>query len=78
MSTCKSCKYWTGLEFEEDHYVVFPDDDALVIKAEWGTCHRQDEVGSPMFTNDGSEYFSALRTRQTFSCCEFQAGSDEG
>ena len=41
---------------------------------EWGTCKRQEAPGSPMFTNDASEYFSALRTKPSHSCAAWQSG----
>jgi hypothetical protein len=36
--------------------------------ADWGTCVRQDHRSSPMFTNDASDFFSALRTKSTHHC----------
>jgi len=38
----------------------------------WGTCNRQHAPQPPMFTNDGSGYFSALRTLETFHCAAWE------
>lgn len=38
----------------------------------WGTCSREEQPPTPMFTVDGSGYFSALRTRHDFGCAAFE------
>lgn len=38
----------------------------------WGTCTRERFTGSPMFTNDASDYFSALRTRAEHYCAAYE------
>jgi hypothetical protein len=39
----------------------------------WGTCRREDHPRPPMFTEDGSGYFSALRTLADFSCVAYES-----
>jgi hypothetical protein len=38
----------------------------------WGTCSREDYPNSPMFTNDASLCFSALRTRDSHGCTAWE------
>jgi hypothetical protein len=83
VNTCDTCRFWEPLRFEvfderSNHMWVDdptsdPDADLthgvdVPVGKRWGTCNRQDAEQSPMFTVDGSHYFSALRTTADFGC----------
>lgn len=72
--SCHDCRFWTAYTVDTDlRYFIAPDHlGDLGDKAEWGTCGREFEPDPPMYTNDASAYFSALRTRATFSCAAHQ------
>lgn len=55
---------------KQDQYAN-PRPDDTGWPDQWGTCQREHEPGSPMFTNDASDYFSALRTKAAFHCNAF-------
>jgi hypothetical protein len=44
----------------------------------WGTCERENKQPTPMYTNDGSGYFHALRTRHDFGCTAFEDKNSPG
>ena len=78
MDSCANCKFWRPIDpdFRKrsengDRYFYLPEDDPQ-SHLSWGTCQREVEPSPPMFTQDASEYFSALRTLATFSCSAFE------
>lgn len=74
--TCSTCRFWRPFDAEDnDHYWEFPDAEGAeeVAVPPWGTCLREDEPGTPMFTNDASGYFARLRTRAEFRCSAHEA-----
>lgn len=77
MSTCRDCRYWTAWADDNDRRHINPPDGLVIGESVWGTCGREWEPNPPMFTNDASEYFSALRTRAEFSCSAWEARADD-
>jgi hypothetical protein len=85
-SNCETCKFWSRQDDVDDRSGSFMVPDwipgspmpetweAAKIEwgTEWGTCERQSAPGSPMFTNDASEFFSALRTKPTHYCSAWE------
>lgn len=70
--SCRSCRFWTPL-VEDRYRFDFPSWDGQEYdERDWGTCGRESEPGSPMFTNDASQYFSALRTLASHGCNAWQ------
>lgn len=81
--TCGSCHYWDPITADEEYFNPPPIGGKRSVDkwadwpGEWGTCARESYPGSPMFTNDASDYFSALRTRSTHYCSAYQAPHEE-
>jgi len=66
---------WDIVYAESDEQIEWADAVAAATPhppTPWGTCRREHERPTPMFTNDGSGYFSALRTRHDFGCVAFE------
>ena len=67
---CANCKHWQPYA-EYDSYFMFPYEHGVDEGARWGTCGREHAPNPPMFTNDASLYFSALRTLSGHHCKEW-------
>lgn len=90
MNQCSSCLYWTPGNIP-DAFDLVPHVNWKIPGAEfrdaletqhrpgpWGTCGRENDADSPMFTNDASDYFAALRTRGTHYCSAYtELGQNE-
>jgi len=77
---CQGCKHWNphnhnepGLDIGAPWHLPDYAQISEEIPVVWGTCRREHEPNPPMFTEDGSDYFSALRTRRDFSCAAWEA-----
>ncbi len=83
MDTCHGCRHWAILNLADADEVDESADDGADRwarpdglddwPANWGTCTREDELDPPMYSVDGSDYFSALRTRASFGCNAWEA-----
>lgn len=71
---CGDCKYWFELDFRvwaQDRY-----GREHSVEVSWGHCRREDHADSPMYTEDGSAYWSALHTKRSFSCSAWEEGDE--
>ncbi len=54
---------------------IGPDNDSpldISRDSKWGHCKREYQPGTPMFTIDASNYYSVLRTQDTFHCAAYE------